>query len=107
MGSLGRGEEARNLTTFWCEMDRGDALVSRYAAAGPCSSVHFPPPPADRRSPWPSRASRSRSGKGAQVVRDHPEPDPPLHAGLAAIATAPEAVTALDCTDPTFGPGAP
>src|SRR5262245_31068857 len=42
-----------------------------------------------------------------EVGGDHAEPDPALHAGLAPVAAAREAVPALDDADASLAPGAP
>ena len=54
-----------------------------------------------------SRALVQRSADVDEVVGDHAEPDPALHAGLAPVAAAREAVPALDDADASFAAGAP
>src|SRR5438876_12096428 len=47
-----------------------------------------------------------RSGPGPaehqQIIRDDTEPDPTLHPALAAVSAAPQTMTALERTDPSF-----
>src|SRR2546427_12841589 len=37
-----------------------------------------------------------------QVIGEHPQPDPPLHATGASVSAPPPSVTAFQCADATF-----
>ena len=41
------------------------------------------------------------------IIRDHPEPDPTLHAGIAFVAAARESMSPLDHADAALASGAP
>src|SRR5262245_12652379 len=50
---------------------------------------------------WP------RPGEHEQVIGEHPQPNPSLHATSASISASSESVTALECADTSFAAGAP
>jgi hypothetical protein len=50
---------------------------------------------------WP------RAGQHEQVIGEHPQPDPPLHAAGASVATPTKSVTTFQCADPSFAACAP
>jgi hypothetical protein len=70
-------------------------------------TLRFPLPP--DRSPF--RLGRPTAGPGprqdAQVIRDRPQADPPLHSAWPTIPTAPEPVAPLEDADATFAARAP
>src|SRR5437762_13708923 len=45
---------------------------------------------------------RARPGRAQQIIRDDTEPHPTLHPALAAVSAAPQTMTALERTDPSF-----
>src|SRR5438132_1581431 len=49
---------------------------------------------ADSRGPGPAEHQ--------QIISDDTEPDPTLHPALAAVSAAPQTMTALERTDPSF-----
>src|SRR5215470_1539574 len=51
--------------------------------------------------------SWSRAGEHEQVIREDPQPDPPLHPAGASVPTSPESVTTFQCADASFAAGAP
>src|SRR4029450_13810489 len=61
--------------------------------------------------PCRARAVSTRSwpcaGEHEQVIGEHPQPDPPLHATGASVATPPKSVTTFECADASFAACAP
>src|SRR6059036_3602397 len=61
-----------------------------------------------RSTEWMELISASRRGSGPgpaehqQIIRDDTEPHPTLHPALAAVSAAPQTMTALERTDPSF-----
>src|SRR5438034_7563299 len=61
-----------------------------------------------RSTEWMELISASRSGSWSgpaehqQIIRDDTEPHPTLHPALAAVSAAPQTMTALERTDPSF-----
>src|SRR5262249_44586222 len=55
----------------------------------------------------PSPQPRTRSAQDQQVVRDHAEAHPPLHAREPSISAASEAVAPLQGADARFAAGPP
>src|SRR5437867_5632318 len=62
--------------------------------------------PGDR-APDAAGRSWSRSGEGEQIVGDHAQPDPPLHAARASVPAPPHPVPTFERADASFTAGAP
>ena len=80
------------------------------AAARPLNSVFaaFTSPIASNvRATVAADRSWPRAGEDQQVIGEHPQPDPPLHATGASVPAPPQAVTAFECADASFAAGAP
>src|SRR5512136_2953081 len=46
-------------------------------------------------------------GEYHEIVGEHSQPDPPLHAAGASVAAPPQSVTAFERADPSLAAGAP
>src|SRR6266436_796909 len=75
-------------------------LNSVFAAFTSSLSLGAHAPAASGRS-WPG------AGEDQQVIGEHPQSNPPLHAAGAAVPAPPQSVTAFECADASFAACAP
>src|SRR5256885_8563913 len=78
--------------------------------AGPDADAHFCTSSFHRRRSIDPRAdelSWPRATEHQQIIGDDSEPHPTLHAALAAVSAAPQAMTALERADPSFASCSP
>src|SRR2546428_2466674 len=78
--------------------------------AGPDADAHSCTSSFHRRRSIDPRAdglSWPRATEHQQIIGDDSEPHPTLHAALAAVSAAPQAMTALERADPSFASCSP